>query len=326
MAWFFFVIVGLVILVVLEALLLVKKSNEIKKIVEFIKTGREIKTVPSAFVEAYKSRLEFIEQQFRKEMAELKSENELLREKIEKIEKLYSTRERELLDQLHPIFESIRELTEAFKMVIDEINSVLIENLENMNKRSSKIENDIKEGKEQVSDSVEDINELLNEMQNLSKNVINLSRHIESMRKVTQVVNDIVKEISFISLNAQIEANKMKESTAFRLLASEMRKLAENGKQSLKEVDKTISTVVSDINLNAEQINSFVNKVGQLKDKTNRITNEFGTIYQLVTSLIDYQMQLSEQIKQHFAGIQEIVGVLENIYNEGVQIVESRLQ
>lgn len=325
MEWHFFVIIGMSLVVIFEGLLLVKRSNEIKKMNEFVKSGKQVEGISNTFVNAYKSRVDLIEQHFKEEISKVKAENNLLREEIAKVEKSFCERENELSERLRTIFESIKELTEAFKIVVDEINDVLIENLESMNQRSSKIEHDIRKGKEQVSNSVEDINELLGKMQDLSKDVVNLSGHIESMRRVTQVINEIVKEISFISLNAQIEANKMKESTAFSFLASEMRKLAESGKQSLKEVDRTISNVVADINSNAEQINSFVAKIGELKDRTHKITDEFASVYQLVSSVLDYQTQLSEQIKQHFAGIQEMVGVLENIYNEGIQIVENAL-
>lgn len=192
-----------------------------------------------------------------------------------------------------------------------------------MNQRSNKIGEDIKKGKEQVSKSGEDINELLTTIQGLSENVRSLSTHIESISKITQIIHNIVKEISFISLNAQIEARKIENSTTFSLLASEMRRLAESGKQSLKEANDIITNIITNINLNCEQISGFVDKVEELKKRTHKITDEFESVYQLVSSVLDYQAKLSEQIKQHFAGIQEMVSILENVYNEGIKIVEN---
>ena len=323
MEWYIYMVFVIMLMVIIaEKLLLMKKSNEIKKIIEFVSSGELRAGIPKKFVDAYKSKLDLIEKQFRDEIFKLKSENQYLKEETEKSRRALDSQKSELAEQLRTIFESVKELTEAFKIVVDEINEVVVKNLEDMTQRSNKVEDDIIKGWEQVSKSVEDINVLLNQMQELSEDVVNLSAHVENMSKVTQIISDIVKEISFISLNAQIEANKAKDSMAFSLLASEMRKLADSGKQSLKEVNKAISNIVEDINTNSIRINTFVGKVEELKNRTYEITDEFDSVHKLISSVLNYQNQLSDQVKQHFAGIQEIVGVLDNIYNEGVQILK----
>ncbi|WAM35737.1 methyl-accepting chemotaxis protein [Caldicellulosiruptor acetigenus] len=323
MEWYIYMVFVIMLMVIIaEKLLLMKKSNEIKKIIEFVSSGELRAGIPKKFVDAYKSKLDLIEKQFRDEIFKLKSENQYLKEETEKSRRALDSQKSELAEQLRTIFESVKELTEAFKIVVDEINEVVVKNLEDMTQRSNKVEDDIRKGWEQVSKSVEDINVLLNQMQELSEDVVNLSAHVENMSKVTQIISDIVKEISFISLNAQIEANKAKDSMAFSLLASEMRKLADSGKQSLKEVNKAISNIVEDINTNSIRINTFVGKVEELKNRTYEITDEFDSVHKLISSVLNYQNQLSDQVKQHFAGIQEIVGVLDNIYNEGVQILK----
>lgn len=319
----YIVFIIMIVIIIGEKLLLMKKSNEIKKIIEFVSSGESGKGISKEFVDVYKSRLDLIENQFKDKISELESENQYLKEEIEKNRTMWDSQKSELTEKLSSIFDSVKELTEAFKIVVDEINEVLVKNLEDMAKRSSKVEDDIRKGREQVSKSVEDINVLLNQMQKLSVDVVNLSAHVENMSKVTQIISDIVKEISFISLNAQIEANKAKDSMAFSLLASEMRKLADSGKQSLKEVNKAISNIVEDINTNSIRINTFVGKVEELKNRTYEITDEFDSVHKLISSVLNYQNQLSDQVKQHFAGIQEIVGVLDNIYNEGVQVLEN---
>lgn len=44
-----------------------------------------------------------------------------------------------------------------------------------------------------------------------------------------------------------------------------MRRLAESGKQSLKEANDIITNIITNINLNCEQISGFVDKVEELK-------------------------------------------------------------
>ncbi|WPX09355.1 methyl-accepting chemotaxis protein [Anaerocellum danielii] len=330
MNWYIYIIFILMLLIISEILLLIKKSIEIKKIMKFLISGELTKGIPQKIVDAYRSRLDLIEKHLKDEISKLKSENQYLKGEIVKSKRTSEIQINELTEQLRTIFDSVKELTEAFKIVVDEINEVLVKNLEDMTQRSNKVEDDIRKGMEQVSKSVEDINILLNQMQELSEDVVNLSTHVENMSKVIQIVSDIVKEIYFISLNAQIEANKVRDSVAFGLLASEMRKLADSGKQSLKEVNKTISNIVEDIYTNSIRIDTFidtfVDKVKDLKNRTHEITDNFDAVQKLISSVQNYQNQLSEQVKQHFAGIQEIVGVLDNIYNKGVQILERILQ
>jgi len=325
MAWYIYAFsVLMLIVIVAEGFLIVKKSKEIQNIIYFMATRVDESKVPKEFINLYKNRIQMIEKPLKDEIYKLRSENESLKDEIEKSN--FESYRNEIYQRFKTLFMSLGEVTEAFKMVLDEINEALIKNLDDMNIRSTTVESDLVKGKNKISKSVEDINLILNQMRDLSKDVLNLSNHIEKMERVAGIINDIVKEISFISLNAQIEANKMKDSLTFSLLASEMRKLADGGKQNLKEISKAMANVVDDINANNKKIENFVNRIKELENSTREITDEIDSLSNLISSVLGYQEELYNQIKQHFAGIQEIVGVLENIHTEAVQIVEQEFK
>ncbi|ADQ04031.1 methyl-accepting chemotaxis sensory transducer [Caldicellulosiruptor owensensis OL] len=325
MAWYiyaFFIL--MLIVIVAEGFLIVKKSKEIQNIIYFMATRVDESKVSKEFINLYKNRIQMIEKPLKDEIYKLRAENESLKDEIEKSN--FKSYRNEIYQRFKTLFMSLGEVMEAFKMVLDEINEALIKNLEDMNIRSTTVESELVKGKNKISKSVEDINLILNQMRDLSKDVLNLSNHIEKMERVAGIINDIVKEISFISLNAQIEANKMKDSLTFGLLASEMRKLADGGKQNLKEISKSMANVVDDINANNKKIENFVNRIEELENSTREITDEIDSLSNLISSVLKYQEELYNQIKQHFAGIQEIVGVLENIHTEAVQIVEQEFK
>jgi len=115
MEWYLIVIIGLLVITICEGLLLVKRSNEINKMIEFVKSEKYTNSISDTFISAYKNRVELIEQNFKEEILKVKTENDFLKEELTKIKKLSYEKERELLDQLKTVFESIKELKEEFR-------------------------------------------------------------------------------------------------------------------------------------------------------------------------------------------------------------------
>lgn len=317
----------LIVIIVVEGVLILRKNLLLRSMIDYIKTEKLSKRLPQEFINAYKSKIKFMEQHYIEKIGALENEKNKLKNDFEEKVEVISKNNMDLYKKLNTLFHSISELIEAFKLVLDEVNERLVKNLNDINRQSTEVIKDIEMRREEVDNSIENINQLLDKTHGVYQNIYNLLSYVEDIGQITQFINDIVKEISFISLNAQIEASKIrKDSIVFSLLASELRKLAENGKGALKNIDNTVSRIVSDITSNSQEIDSFITDIKtdikNLKEKTQLIIKQFEFIQKFVYSVLEYQNQFSDQIKQHFAGIQETVGILENVYNEGIQLIE----
>ena len=147
------------------------------------------------------------------------------------------------------------------------------------------------ESMQMIEEATETTTAAINSLKEASKEII----------KVVQVVTEIADQTNLLSLNAAIEAARAGEfGHGFAVVAEEVRKLAEQTKTSLQEVNNLAATLESQMNTAVESISSSRAKVNQGAMVVKETTGSLRNIVERINDIIEQLQIISDrsQIRQ----------------------------
>lgn len=189
-----------------------------------------------------------------------------------------------------------------------EMDLVVGSNFE-MGKSANEVREVSEQGIEYMSQLIEKTNMTENMIRSMTEKVDNLKSRTTSIRQILDVLNNMTRQTNILSLNAAIEAARAGAAgKGFMVVADEIRKLAEQSKQSIEvvgqitegiqnEVEDTVRVLSEAYPVFKEQIDSikkadliFKNVQGQMGEFIQHLDSATNSIQQLEQS----QMTLSE--------------------------------
>ncbi|MEC1177800.1 methyl-accepting chemotaxis protein [Metasolibacillus meyeri] len=175
----------------------------------------------------------------------------------------------------------------------------------------SSIINKAKQQMEIINTSTTQVNELVQK----------LSKQTEEISQMTQVITDITEQTNLLALNAAIEAARAGEhGKGFAVVADEVRKLAEESKNSAN----TIVTLTTEIQSDTESVEAAVNHsllsvkdgveiIGQAGEAFHAIEEAVTHMTTQIEDISATSEQLSASAEQVSASVNEIAtGVVES--------------
>lgn len=142
-----------------------------------------------------------------------------------------------------------------------------------------------------------------------------LSEQSVEIEKITQVITAITEQTNLLALNAAIEAARAGEhGKGFAVVADEVRKLAEESKQSANQ----IVTLIMEIQQDTREVEKSINESLQNVDSGVGIIAETGAAFQQISSAIN---DMAAQIEEVSAATEEISASAEEVASSTQEIV-----
>lgn len=161
-----------------------------------------------------------------------------------------------------------------------------IQNIRNKNSEASSL---VKNCSGDIKEVMNSLKGLVDSFNNLDKNIVDLNSNMDKVNEITKFINKIADQTNLLALNAAIEAARAGQAgTGFAVVAEEIRKLAEQSKESSTNINNIIRVV--------------------LKETTTMVK----TTHDVNSEIIEQQ----KSIKQALKSFNEIQGALEVIVNE----------
>ena len=151
------------------------------------------------------------------------------------------------------------------------------------------------------------------QVEQISQQIVYLIEQVNQINQIANLVSEIANQTNMLALNAAVEAARAGSSgKGFSVVASEIRKLADQSKQS---ADKINGVVVD--------IQKTTNSAILVKDIQNR---NVESLLSAVNNIALNAQQISLSSKQQAEAVQQVVSVMNNLNQSAQEIVAGMTQ
>jgi methyl-accepting chemotaxis protein len=164
-----------------------------------------------------------------------------------------------------------------------------------------------------------------------SKKMKRLAESSQEISKIVGIISNISEKTNLLAFNASIEASRAGENgQGFRVVADEVRRLAERVTESAKDIEQLVSTIQSET---TEVMQTMEESTTQVVRGTKLVRQTQGTLQQLaeisqkidrlVQSISTSTISQAEYSKQVTGTMQEVVAIAENTSAESEAVSNS---
>ena len=212
-----------------------------------------------------------------------------------------------------------KRLDETKKIIEEAVTSLrkMADNAQTATGKVVEASNQAEGGQESAKRTAEKIDYLTDAVANSAATIQLLAERSEKIGEITKTITSIADQTNLLALNAAIEAARAGEAgRGFAVVAEEIRKLAENSANAVKEIDNLIKSIQSDVaqavgsieksNKEAQEGREAVTKIAQLLVEINKSVQEASFLTKQISEATQEQVKENERMMK---ATEEVVAI-----------------
>ena len=207
--------------------------------------------------------------------------------------------------------------TEKGVSIINKLSEELLE-LDNSSKEMLDLVDNIRKTSQESSQVVDELKEKT-EMNNMStdrvqQEIITLDERIGQVSNILSTIDTIAEQTNLLALNASIEAARAGEyGKGFAVVAEEIRKLAQESKESSNSIKDIISNVQAESKMTVDVVKDVKERSEDQAEAVYKVNESFDTISNLIEDIILKINNIGDQSDKMNKDRNSIVNSMQNI-------------
>ncbi len=175
-------------------------------------------------------------------------------------------------------------------------------------------------GQDAMESSVQEIKILQVNAGKITQQTQVLETQAERIGTISNLVSEIAMQTNLLALNAAIEAVRAgDQGKGFGVVASEIRKLADQSKNSAHQINALVQEIKNSINSTTQVTIEGSQKIDQLMQVIQSASETFETVFTSINTVVLSSQQIAANIKQQDIAIQQITEVVTSINLGAIQ-------
>ena len=208
---------------------------------------------------------------------------------------------------------SVNETTTA----IDELEATSKQSAEQANaaaKASEQVFQLADNGNQAVEETLGEMTNLRSKVTAIAEQIMQLSEQTIQIGNISGLVSDLANQTNILALNAAVEAVRAGEhGRGFSVVAAEIRKLADQSKNSAENIRTLVAEIQHKINSAVMVTDEGSKTVNSGIQTANRTAESFAGVAEAVNNMVINNQQISLNTKQQVQAIQQVVEAMNNI-------------
>ncbi len=174
-------------------------------------------------------------------------------------------------------------------------------------------------GTASVGQTLDGITVLRDKVSAIAEQILHLSEQTGQIGNISQLVSDLANQTNMLALNAAVEAVRAGEhGKGFSVVASEIRKLADQSKQSAQKINDLVTDIQHAINSTVMVTDEGTKTVEISVQSTQQTAAAFAGVADAVNNVVINNQQISLNIRQQVTAIEQVVQAMNSI-NQGAK-------
>lgn len=170
-----------------------------------------------------------------------------------------------------------------------------------------------------VTETLKSMNQLKQKVEAIGDNIIKLSEQTNKIGNISQIVSNFASQTNMLALNAAVEAVRAGEQgKGFSVVASEIKKLAEQSQKSTEQINKLVDEIQNSIRSTVIVTDEGQKTVDVGMNMIDTATQAFAGIRDAIYTVVTYNQQIYLNVQQQAIAIKQVVEEMNSI-NQGAK-------
>jgi len=183
------------------------------------------------------------------------------------------------------------------------------------------------QGSQAVERTLEDMLELKNTVVAIAERIIHLSSQTNQIGSIINLVSELANQTNMLALNAAVEAVRAGEQgKGFGVVATEIRKLADESKKSAQKINLLVDEIQNAISSTVIVADEGKKRVDGSVNTAEDMANTFARVAEAINDVVSNNLQISLNAKQQAIAIQQVVDAMNTLNQGAVQTASGMTQ